>query len=228
MSGTKISQFEGHIAEIMWRSVAKGNIYNEFFSLLKAVYNLEGPPKYLYTTPLFDSWNGGKPPVIEQNNDNEEAWTINAIISDAESGNEASGTVEDMSHHGIHGPAKTSTCTESASIIISDDEHNDTLIATPQPACTSSNRSRERITNNPTKTTGARKMCHTPCQKQPSLKLKLKKKTVNRTDKVCHPPGFVEKNPSKSDKSGSSKAERINQYSKDAYKWEFSSDDDFQ
>jgi hypothetical protein len=43
MSGTKISQFEGHLGEIMWRSEAKNNI----FYLMKSVCTLDGPADYL-------------------------------------------------------------------------------------------------------------------------------------------------------------------------------------
>jgi transposase-like protein len=31
MSGTKATQWEGHMAEIMWRSFCKGNVYEAFF-----------------------------------------------------------------------------------------------------------------------------------------------------------------------------------------------------
>lgn len=82
MSGTKVSQFEGHLAEIMWRSDAKGNLYNRFFTLLSSVYNLERPPTYLYSTPLFDTWDiqssGVSTPMAE--------WNIEPIATDAESG----------------------------------------------------------------------------------------------------------------------------------------------
>ena len=59
MAGTQITQFEGHLAEIMWRSQAKGNIYSEFFELLKSVYTLEKPAEYQYRFPVFDTWSGG-------------------------------------------------------------------------------------------------------------------------------------------------------------------------
>lgn len=35
MSGTKISQFEGHMAEIMWRNHVKSHLYDGFFNLVK-------------------------------------------------------------------------------------------------------------------------------------------------------------------------------------------------
>ena len=35
MSGTKLGQFEGHMAEIMWRAEVKSNRYEGFFSLIK-------------------------------------------------------------------------------------------------------------------------------------------------------------------------------------------------
>lgn len=51
MSGTKLSQFEGHIAEIIWRSEAKGHVYQTFFELLRSVYSLDGRANYTYITP---------------------------------------------------------------------------------------------------------------------------------------------------------------------------------
>lgn len=57
MSGTTASQWESHMAEVMWRSVVKGNVYS-FFEFLKTVYPLNQPPVYTYSTPLFDSWSG--------------------------------------------------------------------------------------------------------------------------------------------------------------------------
>ena len=57
MAETQFSQFEGHMAEIMWRSEAKGNLYNSFFNLLRSVYTLQHLAEFHYTTPLFDSWN---------------------------------------------------------------------------------------------------------------------------------------------------------------------------
>lgn len=56
--GTKLAQFEGHLAEIMWRQAERGNIYEAFFNLLRSVYPLDGPPEYTYPTPLFSSWEG--------------------------------------------------------------------------------------------------------------------------------------------------------------------------
>jgi hypothetical protein len=56
--GTKLAQFEGHLAEIMWRATERGNIYEEFFRLLKSVYPLDGPAQYTYPTPLFNTWEG--------------------------------------------------------------------------------------------------------------------------------------------------------------------------
>ena len=79
MAGTRITQFEGHLAEIMWRSQAKGNVYVEFFDLLRSVYTLEQPAEYMYRFPVFDTWSGGS---IED--------TIEPGISGAESESESS------------------------------------------------------------------------------------------------------------------------------------------
>ena len=65
--------------EIMWRSEAKGNLYNSFFNLLRSVCTLQGPTEYHYTTPLFDSWN------MEPQTDTPIAeWSIQPTYSDAE------------------------------------------------------------------------------------------------------------------------------------------------
>lgn len=58
MSGTKISQFEGHLCEIMWRAETKSHIYQSFFQSLSNIYTLSGPPVYTYPTPIFPTWSG--------------------------------------------------------------------------------------------------------------------------------------------------------------------------
>ena len=49
MAGTQITQFEGYLAEIMWRSQAKGIIYSEFFELLKKSTSRQNQEVSLYT-----------------------------------------------------------------------------------------------------------------------------------------------------------------------------------
>ena len=60
MSGTLSSQFEGHMAELMWQSRSKGNLYELFFDLMETVYTLTGPPTFAFSRSeaLFDSWDG--------------------------------------------------------------------------------------------------------------------------------------------------------------------------
>lgn len=58
MAGTKLTLFEGHLAEIMWRADVKANIYTCFFDQLRGIYTLTWPPVYLYTTLLFDTQTG--------------------------------------------------------------------------------------------------------------------------------------------------------------------------
>ena len=58
MSGTKITQFEGHLAEIMWSADVKLDLYEGFFRHLRSVYHLNGPPEYHYRTPLVRIWTG--------------------------------------------------------------------------------------------------------------------------------------------------------------------------
>jgi len=76
ISGTSLPQFEGHLAEVMWRSEVKGNLYVPFIDLLKTVYHLNGAPTYTHITPLFDSWD------VASVNDDE--WEVIPEISDAE------------------------------------------------------------------------------------------------------------------------------------------------
>lgn len=58
MSGTKNSQFESHLCEIMWRAETKSNIYQSFFQSFNSIYTLSGPPVYTYPTPVFSTWSG--------------------------------------------------------------------------------------------------------------------------------------------------------------------------
>lgn len=53
MSETKINHFEGHLAEIMWRSAVKWDLYISFFDLVKSVHPLDKPTTYKYMTPHF-------------------------------------------------------------------------------------------------------------------------------------------------------------------------------
>ena len=50
-----MSHYEGHLAEVLWRSEGKGNLYGPCFDPLKTVYRLNGPPTYTYGFHLFDS-----------------------------------------------------------------------------------------------------------------------------------------------------------------------------
>ena len=72
MSRTKITQFEGHLAEIIWRADVKLDIYEGFFRLLRSVYTLNGPPEYKYPTPLFSTWSG----MADSSNSQLESWEI--------------------------------------------------------------------------------------------------------------------------------------------------------
>ena len=49
-SWNKLSQFDGHLVEVMWREV-----YTKFFDLVKSVYHLDGPREFSHPTALFNS-----------------------------------------------------------------------------------------------------------------------------------------------------------------------------
>ncbi|XP_055999056.1 uncharacterized protein LOC130047694 [Ostrea edulis] len=78
--GTKLSQFEGHLAEIMWRSAERGNVYEAFFNLLRSVYALDGPARYTYPSPLFNTWEG-----VPESQSKIDDWEIRPENTDAES-----------------------------------------------------------------------------------------------------------------------------------------------
>ena len=54
VSVTQLSQFEGHLAVVMWRSEAKGDVYAKFFDLVRSVYTPAAAEEYYYTTALFE------------------------------------------------------------------------------------------------------------------------------------------------------------------------------
>eukprot|EP00057_Strongylocentrotus_purpuratus_P022140 XP_011676614.1 PREDICTED: uncharacterized protein LOC105444288 [Strongylocentrotus purpuratus] len=57
INGTKISNFEAHLAEVIWRNHVRGqNIFLAFFDLLRQCYPLTGPPELETNVPLFRTW----------------------------------------------------------------------------------------------------------------------------------------------------------------------------
>ena len=79
MSGSELSQFEGHLAEVMWRADVKGELYKKFFELLSSIYKLYAPVEFTYPTPLFDSW------TMEPSDTPIDKWQIVHAETDAES-----------------------------------------------------------------------------------------------------------------------------------------------
>uniref|UniRef100_A0A8W8MNP1 Uncharacterized protein n=1 Tax=Magallana gigas TaxID=29159 RepID=A0A8W8MNP1_MAGGI len=104
MAGTKLTQFEGHLAEIMWRADVKTNIYSCFFDQLRSIYTLTGPPVYHYTTPLFETWTG----ILEASDSQLTYWEIKPENTDAETESSTS----DVDHDDI--PVITSDTTSSS------------------------------------------------------------------------------------------------------------------
>lgn len=71
MSGTKISQFEGHLCEFTWRAEAKSHMYGRFFGYLKTIYTLMRSPAYTYPKPIFLIWSG-----LDSTSDSIKEWEI--------------------------------------------------------------------------------------------------------------------------------------------------------
>ncbi len=59
INGTSLSNFEAHLAEIVWRNFNAGSIYPSFFQLIQRYYNLQGPPNLHFPKPLFSTWSAG-------------------------------------------------------------------------------------------------------------------------------------------------------------------------
>ena len=38
--------------------MVKGDIYNQFFNVVKVIYLLNNPGNYIHTTPVYESWSG--------------------------------------------------------------------------------------------------------------------------------------------------------------------------
>ena len=65
--GTKVTNFEAHLAEIVWRNHhSKHNVFEAFFDLLKSIYALESDPKLNFQHPIFRSWTVNEHDEIER------------------------------------------------------------------------------------------------------------------------------------------------------------------
>ena len=240
MAGTHRSQFEGHLAEIMWRSWNKGQLYVQFFDLLRTVYSLEGPPKYTYTTPLFESW-------FEENDSSQEEWTIQPAMTDVESDsapdNDPEHPLELSSDSDIppNMPAATAyTCSSDrmpgslttsefsalfeSSCSVSSDDPDRTLTEDIPKECNITVRRKKKpvssaapIVNNPPQSDPQPSTSGVKTTTKPKSKSKIKM----RTDKVCHPKGYREEK-----KSSKKQKKAVNPYVKSGYQWQWSSDDD--
>ena len=254
MSGTKLSQFEGHLAEVMWRSEVKGKVYEKFFELLKSVYTLDAPADYLYTTPLFDSWS-------IDSSDTPSGFTIEPMNTDAESEANSEGSsnaplvissasISDIPPNRpvaapfrMPGSMSTQELTRlfSSTSLSSDDEHEKTLVVTspiiqpdPKPAPPSrihttrstATAAAEATEAGPSGTASRGARPKTRSRREPTKSnTSSETKKRMRTQKVCHPKGFAEK---KSEGKAPKKGQKTNVYSKSAYVWDWTSDDDFQ
>lgn len=246
MSGTKLSQFEGHLAEIMWRSHVKGNLYNEFFRLLTSVYTLQSAPRYLYTTPLFDTWDiqteGVSTPLSE--------WSLEPIATDAESGVESDheiprrNNVISISSDDspiLPNPVASSSIqnqnTSNSQLfhdLFSGSSDEDTIVESPVESANSIPPVTSLHPNSGA--TKGKKLSETPTASASTQASSTKRKSLsvdrsvksgkksNRTDRVCHPKGYREVKSSRD--KGEEKSKKINNYSKSAYKWDFSSSDE--
>jgi len=57
MNGTKISQFEGHLCELMWRWWDRRPKPEAILCLIKEYYTLDAPPQFTAANPVFSTWS---------------------------------------------------------------------------------------------------------------------------------------------------------------------------
>ena len=240
--GTKSQQFEGHLAEIMWRSENKGRFYEKFFELLREVYTLDSAPNYDYTTPLFDSWDG--PEHIGSN----DADNIEDRVFPIESGAETSESEpEDEPQPGpsrIMTPIPRSSALFPAGVVIPSDSDSDadqTIVAAQStPPLRRSPRKRDDrntagstppLRRSPRKKDGESTSAigsansSPPLRSGPRIKItKRKQTTVSKTENVRHPSGFEQVTVEGTRRKQTRKS---NQYARSAFVWDLDHDEDF-
>ena len=217
--GTKSGQFEGHLAEIMWRSEAKGDIYGRFFQLMRECWTLDKPVEYNYTTPLFDSWEG--PPTAHQRDQvvpiESGAETSESEMGDAEQGPSHQPVARPIFHVGETETTVSSSDDEDTSLdrtITNTDvqtlrnsststSHQSTL----SPEKLSTERYTTKVVTGETISTTSHQMLRQPtpqtsrlsiaspsssAEKGANIQTTKKGPIRNKTKNVCHPVGFKE------------------------------------
>jgi len=257
ISGTKLTQFEGHLAEVMWRSQVKANVYGPFFDLLRSVYTLQGPPTYTYARPLFDSWDVSSineeweliPYVSDDDVEDDDVPSQRqprpqtpevvpsrqseiVITSGSQQGSIACGQVARAENQQTGTSSAISTLLRE---MFSDSETDQPQITTKKPpsdfVCGQVPNSRQQKAG--PSTTGD---CGTVqgTEKKKKLKLKLKRKSTAKDNterggqRVCHPKGYAPSSQGHKTRKGKGKASKpMNPYGKEAFLI-WSSDSDFQ
>ena len=232
MSGTKYTQFEGHMAEFMWRAEAKGNVYNSFFDLLRSIYPLDRDPEYHYSTPLFDTLVDPSSsvedimvhPALTDADTETDSDSVHSV-SDRATSNQASSTDSGDYQFPPNLPVAESADASdtaadllialSSSLSISDDDHDATLTGAEGGA------SLPESPLPPLPIQG-------PSTKPSWVTLRKKKstpKSMNKKEKVCCPE-FFEENSQQAPHGRQRRTKKTNPYAKTAFVWS-SSDDDF-
>ncbi|XP_045206192.2 uncharacterized protein LOC123558376 [Mercenaria mercenaria] len=202
MSGTQASQWEGHLAEVMWRAEVKGRKYENFFDLLRSVYTLEGPPHYQYTTPLFDSWPG----LVCSDLNN---WTLQPEVTDAGSEVTTSSDEDEAESRPVERVPSTSAPSASVEnpLMLSSTSDEDNLTAGQRQRSTRTLKPEtvalisELFSDSSLDDTIVEPAVlpspeHVRCQPSTGACADVRRKEgqirkKNRTDNVCHPEGYA-------------------------------------
>ena len=234
MSGTSRSQFESHVAEVLWRNHSArrpGTLYEHFFDDVRDIYPLDKPAAYTYTTPLFNTWNyedGGQMnvklvPEISATESMAEDDSSDDISSDVSSkAGRRSDTSDSNSHYtGYNLRSRSVSTTDSTTDDNSDaDKTLQALSSSLDDAPPTAAQKSPVLSLSTSPRPG-------PSRVSPSKKRKTLKKRSS-TDNVRCPAEFVPL-ASEREKHKKHKKQPSNLYTKSAFMWDgWSDDDDFQ
>ncbi|XP_060586599.1 uncharacterized protein LOC132742260 [Ruditapes philippinarum] len=189
IAGTQLSQFEGHLAKVIWRSEVKGRYFEPFFDLFRDIYSLKEPPKYTYPTPLFDSW--------DFNNECDDAtfreWEVIPTLADNDTDTDSG---SNLSEGDVISISSDSARSAAAAYVTSEKQGSCTSIQSTSREV-DVEKETESSDSEVNKTTTEHRDVVTLREKVDRLRLKLKntekykKKHTMKDDSVCHSVGYV-------------------------------------
>ena len=219
INGSNTNQFEQHLCEIVWRNhTYRQNVYSAFFELLTSIFTLQSPAQFTYTKPVFKTWT---PPTKDaEKNHNITIVQGSDIESDGEvdSGQPSSNVTQQEATPPLvtkrkraHDPSSQTTQAGPST------QHTQAHTSTQNTQVVSSNV--VDLTHDSTDSTDDEHL----------LKFFFpdKYKPLKKRPKGQCSTGNTGQRKAKGKGKGKGKGKTSNQYSKKAFVYEWSSDDDF-